>query len=76
MMMREYQNRYDVKPTSEVDVYCKLEGVSPLFIYRTAEKEVYPRHKVAGRSLKSLFTRWMGFVKHFKFNNSLSPGRK
>ncbi len=60
-MIQEYQSLYNKRPTSELDGYCRLEGVSPLFIYMTAEKEkVYPKPKNAVKSLKYLFKKRMG----------------
>ncbi|SHI48625.1 hypothetical protein SAMN05444401_0789 [Clostridium amylolyticum] len=71
-MIIEYQDQYNIKLTNEVDVYCRLEGVSPLFIYRTGEKkEIYPKHKYGGKSLKYLFKKWLGFIKLPSFTTHL-----
>lgn len=63
-MLREFHGQYNVKPTNEVDVYCRLEGVSTLFIYSTGEKEeIYPKHKYGVKRLKYLFKKWVGLIK-------------
>lgn len=63
-MIIEYQGQYNVKTTNEVDVYCRLESVSPLFIYSSGRKEeIYPKHKYGGKGLKYLFKKWVGFIK-------------
>lgn len=63
-MISEYQCKYNINPINEVDVYCRLEGVSPLFIYSSVEKEeIYPKHKYGGKGLKYLFKKWVGFIK-------------
>lgn len=34
MIFKEYEKQFDVNPASDLEVYCKLEGVSMLFIRR------------------------------------------
>ncbi len=51
MIFYEYQSLYNIKPANELEGYCRLEGVSSLFIYMTAEKEkVHPKPKNAVKS--------------------------
>ena len=66
-MIKEFQSRCDIKPTSDLDVYCRLEDVSPLLIYRTAVKEkVHSKSRYAGKRLYSLFAKWMERVKSLR----------
>jgi hypothetical protein len=44
-MLYEYQFQYNVKPVSQLEVCCKIEGVDPLYIrsiiVSTIFKEMY-----------------------------------
>lgn len=37
-MLPDYKNQYNVKSFSELEVYCRLEGLDPLYIRSIGEK--------------------------------------
>lgn len=64
MMLYECQIQYDVKPLSELEVYCRLERKDPLSILSIVEKEERKlKSQADGRTARGILTRLMGGCK-------------
>jgi len=66
LQKNKYEYQYNLKPLSEFEVYCKTEGLDPLFIISTAKKEkIKEKTKNAGRAIGHLFDKYMEHIKKF-----------
>lgn len=64
--MLKYEYQYKNKPFSELDVYCREEGLDPLYILGSVKKEKNPEKSlnVMG-AFKRLFSKRMQYMKIF-----------
>jgi hypothetical protein len=64
MLLQEYQIQYNEKPAGGLEVYCKVEGVDPLYM-RSIAKIEKKGPKKTGNAAAKFFREWMERMKLF-----------
>ena len=60
MLHQDYLNQFNIKPTSELEAYCKWEGVSLPITRKSYKSRAYTKKlRIAAIFLGTVFAQWM-----------------
>lgn len=71
MKLKLYDNQYHVTPAREIDLYCHMEGLDPLFVRSTVKmKKDHRAHDNIVNTIMNIIRKWSKHTKVTRLSNT------